>query len=89
MKRFFGLMPQSEIEREEILREKETGDQLRIQAGPNGWSVIYCDGSSTYGDDNSNTEINFKSAYMTAVKEVGEIENITREEPEYEYGEIY
>ena len=88
MKRFFGMMPQSEIEREEIFREKETGDELRIQAGPNGWSVIYCDGSSTYGDDNSNTEINFKSAYMTAVKEVGEIENITREDPEYEYGEI-
>ena len=31
MKRLFGMMPRSEIEREEIFREKETGDELTTE----------------------------------------------------------
>lgn len=70
MKRFFGMMPSDEIA---IEKEYKTDDsyKITIQAGPNGWSVLYPDGSSYWGDAENTTEENFKTAYDSATTQFG------------------
>lgn len=70
MKRFFGMMPVSEIERTEHFVD-ERGLSVRIDAGPNGWTVRFADMSSEYKDESIGTEANFKNAYDTAMACVG------------------
>ena len=65
MHRFFGMMPNSEIEIEKILVDSD-GLNITIQAGPNGWSIIWADGGSTYKDEVHTAEEN----YNIALKEV-------------------
>ena len=61
MKRFFGMMPTSEIEIEKILTD-DNGMKVRIQAGPNGWTILWADGGSTYKDEVHTTEENYNIA---------------------------
>jgi len=70
MKRFFGMMPSSEIELEE--RYLDTNSyKISIQAGPHGWSIIYADSSSEYVDVDAKADENFKTAYGIATKNLG------------------
>lgn len=62
MKRFFGMMPSSEIERSKTY-DDGYGLKIRIDAGPNGWTVTWADGGTNYKDVESTTEDNFKAAY--------------------------
>ena len=70
MRRFAGMMPVNEIERTEIFKD-EYGHDVRIDAGPNGWTVRYADMSSNYADVSVGTEQNFKNAYTVAEENVG------------------
>lgn len=60
MQRFFGMMPSEEIEIEERIRINDL--YVIVQAGPNGWTILYTDGSSEYQDVVDTTENNYKSA---------------------------
>jgi len=70
MKRFFGMMPSSEIELEERYLDKDSYN-ISIQAGPHGWSIIYADSSSEYADIDATSEENFETAYGIAAKNLG------------------
>lgn len=73
MKRFFGMMPMSEIEKTATFKDKY-GHKVRIDAGPNGWTVRYADMGSSYADESIGTEQNFKNAYAVAEEKVGPLE---------------
>lgn len=60
MNRFFGMMPSSEIEIEKSFKER-TGTTM-IQAGKNGWTILYPDGSSQYEDTVDSVENNYEKA---------------------------
>ena len=77
MRRLFGMMPQSEIKREEQFKDKD-GLKVIIQAGPNGWTIIWADGGSTYKDIESSTDENFNTAYKEVVDSLGEITPIKK-----------
>jgi hypothetical protein len=49
MKRFFGMMPSSEVKLEKTYVD-EFGMKIMIQSSENGWSILYSDGSSEYQD---------------------------------------
>jgi len=72
IKRFGGLMPVDDVEKEQIFTYNED-DGLRIQAGPKGWSIIYDDGSSEWADNKSTTNKNFALAMDVATEHVGPI----------------
>lgn len=57
-----GMMPLSEVKKEE--RFKVGAEQLTvtIQAGKNGWTILYADGSAKYKDEVSTTKNNFNRA---------------------------
>lgn len=61
MNRFFGMMPTDEINRES--RFDVGGRIVTIQAGENGWTIIYADGSTEYEDVQATTDANFDSAF--------------------------
>lgn len=84
MNRFFGMMPVSEIERTEHFVDKY-GMSVRIDAGPNGWTVRFADMSSKYNDESIGTDANFENAYKVAVESVGEL---TPEAKEDEFDEV-
>lgn len=63
MKRFFGMMPSDEIEKEVIWKDDpDSNFKETIQAGPNGWSIIWADTSTTFKDDPKGTTANYKEA---------------------------
>lgn len=62
MKRFFGMMPSDEIKKSETY-DDGNGLRIRIDAGPNGWTVTWADGGTNYNDVVATTEENFKTAY--------------------------
>lgn len=63
-KRFFGMMPSSEIS-----IHKEYKDQynlsIGIDAGVNGWTVRWADCSTTFRDVQNTAEANFNEAYKS------------------------
>ena len=67
MKRLFGLMPVDEVTIEK--KYKTDFGIVTIQAGSNGYSVIFGDNSSQYKDIVDSAEKNFQRAYEIA-KEV-------------------
>ena len=86
MKRFFGMMPVKEIERSVTFRDKY-GDKVRIDAGPNGWTVRFADMSSRYKDESIGTDQNFKNAYSVAEEDVGPLKPI-HSDPDEHGGEV-
>lgn len=72
MDRCFGIMPRSEVEREELFSDT-LGLTITIQAGPHGWTVIFADGGTHYVDQDATTEENFNAAYNNAVKCLGDL----------------
>lgn len=80
MKRFMGMMPSSCIEIRKDFKDKD-GKKVHIDAGPEGWTVIYADGSTQYDDVVATSEDNYKAAYKIASKNLNliEIDPCTRE----------
>ena len=59
------MMPRSEVEKEvTYCDDPKSKYRITIQAGPNGWSILYSDYSTSYNDNpGAGTETNFKEAY--------------------------
>ena len=76
MRRFMGMMLPSEVEKRAVYKDKY-GANVRIDAGPNGWTVYYADYSTNYKDEVLTTEENFKNAYEVASDNVGPLTLIT------------
>ena len=79
MNRFFGMMPSSEIEIEKTFDEGD-GTKATIQAGKNGWTVLYCDSSSEYKDVVDTTENNFNKAVECLRSHFKDAKEISEEE---------
>ena len=66
MNRMFGMMPCSEIaiEKKVSLNNGETGSlgRVTIQAGKNGWTILYADHSTDYKDAVNSPRDNFLEA---------------------------
>lgn len=77
MNRIMGMMPQSEVEKTATYEDSH-GSKITIEAGPNGWTVIYADHSTEYNDVVATTEENFGMALKTATESIGPL--ITEEE---------
>lgn len=73
--RFFGMMPSDCIQKEKTYIFN--GVKLTIQAGENGWSILYGDGSHEYEDVEDTTENNFTKAYLLACEDFFPLEDIT------------
>lgn len=69
MKRFMGMMPSSCIEIRKDFKD-ENGLKVHIDAGPEGWTIIYADGSTNYADTISTTEDNYNIAYKIASEDL-------------------
>lgn len=61
MRRFFGMMPSDCIE-----ISKTYKNNIIIDAGKEGWTIIYADNSTQYKDIEATAEENFKMAYEVA-----------------------
>lgn len=72
MDRCFGMMPRSEVEREELFSDT-LGLTITIQAGPHGWTVIFADDGTHYVDQDATTDENFNAAYNNAVDCLGDL----------------
>ena len=85
MNRFMGLMPRKEIVKE-ISYVDGNGLRITIQAGPNGWTIVWADGGTNYKDQEKTTEENFNEAYETAIGLIGSITEV-QEKTKQEYFE--
>jgi len=65
MKRFMGLMPVECIEISKEFKD-ENGRIVHIDAGPEGWTIVYPDMSADYEDNIASSEENFQKAYDVA-----------------------
>lgn len=75
MQRFFGLMPSSLVSIEKSYKDKYDLT-IRIQAGEQGWTVIYADGGTNYKDVVDMPENNFNAAYKVAVDALGDLTEV-------------
>lgn len=81
MKRFMGMMPSDEIEKTVSFKEKL--GTITIDAGPNGWTIIYPDGSTIWKDnEGAGTEENYKVAAAVVYTQFGTLEEIKPVEEE-------
>lgn len=76
MKRFFGMMPSSEIEIEKKYKDS-SNLAITIQAGKHGWTIIYADGGTNYKDVDGTAQGNFDAAYRIAVEQIGQLTEIS------------
>lgn len=65
MKRFMGIMPSSCIEISQDYKD-DNGMNVHIDAGSEGWTVMYADGSTEYEDIKGSAKENFERAYKVA-----------------------
>lgn len=70
MKRFMGMMPSDEVTIEKSYKD-EDGHNVMVQAGPNGWTILFADGGAMCRDIEANSEDNFNEAYTEAERNVG------------------
>lgn len=73
MKRFFGVMPAEEIHIKGMYRDSNNL-LVTIEAGPNGWTIIWADHSVDYVDVVDTAKNNFKKAYDYVVVCLGPLE---------------
>lgn len=70
MNRFFGMMPSDEIVISTLYYDN-IGRKIHIQAGPNGWAIMYADYGCDYKDIERSAEENFREAYAIASEKIG------------------
>lgn len=76
MERLWGLMPSYKVEK--YISFKDRNDlSINIEAGPEGWTIMYADLSNEYSDNIASTEENFKSAYDYANSKFGPLREVT------------
>lgn len=64
------MMPSDEVEIEKNYKDENDHD-VRIQAGPNGWTIHWYDGGTTWKDEVHSAEENFNIALKVAEDTVG------------------
>lgn len=62
MNRFMRMMPSSEVEKEQQFKVGADKSVVTVQAGKNGWTILYADSSSEYNDVIDTVDNNFESA---------------------------
>lgn len=75
MTRFFGMMPSDEVKKEKTYTD-DGGLTVTIQAGENGWTILWGDGCSTFLDIVNTADANFEHAYVTAINDVGKLTEV-------------
>lgn len=81
MRRMFGMMPCNEVEVRKTYDDGLCGLKLKIDAGPNGWTLYMADGSTKYNDESKGTEANLREAeevarsFFPRMKEIKQNEN--------------
>lgn len=73
MKRFMGMMPSIEVKKEQQFKVGVGQLTVTVQAGENGWTILYADSSSEYKDVVDTTENNFNKAVEVLKKHFSEI----------------
>lgn len=73
MNRFMGMMPSSEVKKEKTFKVGEDQSRVTLQAGENGWTILFADSSSEYKDIEDTTENNFNSALKQLNKYFGDV----------------
>ena len=76
MKRFFGMMPSSEVKREERFKVGVGQLTVTIQAGENGWTILYADSSSEYKDEVDTIDNNFNKAMNVLKSQFGNVNKV-------------
>jgi len=76
MNRFMGMMPSSEVQKEEDFRVGAWQLKVTIQSGENGWTILYADSSSQYKDIVDTMENNFNSAFNVLETEFNNINKV-------------
>lgn len=69
MKRMFGMMPSREVQKEQSFKDQH-GHTVTIQAGPNGWAVLWANLGANGKDVVASVEVNFHAG-LTLVKSMG------------------
>lgn len=77
MNRFFGMMPSTEVELSKRYIVGVMGGEVTIQAGKNGWTILYADSSSEYDDVVDTAENNLNKAYQILQSRFCEIKEMT------------
>lgn len=62
------MMPSNEVKKEKRFRVGAERLVVTVEAGENGWTILYADGSSEYKDVVDTTDNNFNNA-MKVLKE--------------------
>ena len=92
MNRFFGMMPMSEVKRMENFKVGRDQSTVTIQAGENGWTILYADHSSKYSDQVDTVDGNFDKAMEVLKLSFDDINPVTEkqhEEVREEVGEVF
>jgi hypothetical protein len=76
MDRFMGMMPSSEVKREERFKVGMSQLIVTIQSGENGWTILYADGSSEYRDEFDTTDNNFNKSMEVLKAHFGDIKKV-------------
>jgi len=69
------MMANKEIKREEVFKDRINLNVV-IQAGPNGWTILYADKSILYKDVEATTDENFEEAKRIAENAVGKLTSL-------------
>lgn len=70
------MMPSSEVKREERFKVGSSQLTVTIQAGENGWTILYADHSSEYRDESDTTDNNFNKAMEVLKSHFSEIKKV-------------
>ena len=70
------MMPSSEVKREERFKVGVWQLTVTIQAGENGWTILYADSSSEYKDEVDTTDNNFEKAMEVLKTHFGDINKV-------------
>ena len=76
MNRFMGMMPSSEVKREERFKVGMSQLVVTIQSGENGWTILYADSSSEYEDEVDTIDKNFDKAMVVLKTQFGDIKKV-------------
>lgn len=73
MKRFMGMMPSKDVDKEQNFKVGTLKLKVTIQSGSKGWTILYADGSSEYEDVEDTVENNYNKAFTILNKRFSDI----------------
>ena len=70
------MMPSIEVKREERFKVGVGQLTVTIQAGENGWTILYADSSSEYKDEVDTIDNNFNKAMNVLKSQFGNVNKV-------------